>query len=594
MSDAMQKPVIGTIKADTLRGGSIDELFEARKGNDVVWAADGNDIAYGGRGNDSLYGQNGNDMLWGGGSGPSIARLDRLVIEQDYKGAITFDGETAGYLNTLGWYKVHDGKIVDVQVLWANASLKGSGGDMSIGDSKQLDLHAGDQIGFFIVSNGAGQNDFAKFTGGHYEFRDAEGHAATLKSVNPQLWFVPDNGNAVLVRGDEYHTAAYAETLPLNNDGILHTMGKVNEATGQVHIGFEDLKGGGDRDYDDSVFTVNIGTANVQVLNAHGTTGAVDGVSGKPVAAGPYIEGTEDDLLYGGEGSDVLFGRSGSDHLYGEAGNDVVKGGTGNDIAYGGSGDDDVQGEAGNDKLYGDAGNDVIDGGSGDDIAYGGAGDDKLSGGDASDALFGDAGNDSLSGGAGDDALQGDSGNDVLDGGSGNDKLLGGEGDDSLSGGAGNDSLTGDNGNDALDGGAGDDTLNGGANDDSLVGGGGNDALSGDAGNDKLSGGAGDDILAGGAGKDSLYGGDGADMFVFKPTDNKSGSDVIADFELGRDRIDVSAYNLAHGVNDVSFAMEKDGLHVTLDMGKGGSVDIATIRGPQDMLTHVDSHSFIV
>ncbi len=159
------------------------------------------------------------------------------------RATVTFQGETAGYLNTVGWYKVVDGKIVDVQVLWANASLKGSGGSMSVGDSKPLDLQAGDQLGFFVVSNGASFNDFSKLTNGHFEFRDGKGNAATLQSVDPQLWFVDKDGKSILVKGDDYHSAAYGKTLPLNNDGILHTAGTVDAAKGLVHIGFEDLKG---------------------------------------------------------------------------------------------------------------------------------------------------------------------------------------------------------------------------------------------------------------------------------------------------------------------------------------------------------------
>jgi len=59
MSDFMQSPVVGTIKDDRLGGGSIDELFLARQGNDVVYAGAGNDVAYGARGNDTLSGQAG-------------------------------------------------------------------------------------------------------------------------------------------------------------------------------------------------------------------------------------------------------------------------------------------------------------------------------------------------------------------------------------------------------------------------------------------------------------------------------------------------------------------------------------------------------
>lgn len=643
MSDAMQSPVIGTIKDDVLKGSTIDELFLARRGNDTVMANGGNDIAFGGRGNDTLMGQSGNDVLYGGGSGPSFARLDRLSVSQDYAGTITFDGETAGYLNSIGWYKVVDGRIVDVQMVWSNASLKGSGGDLSPGTSKPLELHGGDQIGFFIVSNGAGQNDFSKFVNGHFEFRDAKGQTATLDSANPQLWFVSKEGQATLVRGDEYHSAAFGDTLPLNNDGILHTVGKVDAALGTVHIGFEDLKGGGDRDFDDAVITVNIGAANVQVLSAHGTTGQsgaiVDGVF-VPNAPKPYVEGTENDNLQGGEGNDTLFGQSGHDRLSGDNGNDTIHGGTGNDVAYGGAGDDRIYGETGNDTLNGDSGNDLIDGGSGNDIAYGGSGNDELLGGDGNDSLFGESGNDLLSGGSGNDVLNGGAGDDRLDGGSGDDSLAGDTGNDTLSGGAGNDKLSGDTGNDTLDGGAGDDQLDGGNGNDTLDGGSGNDilaggegtdklsggsgddALSGDggsdmldggsgndvlsggAGNDALAGGSGNDVLAGGAGRDVLIGGEGADTFVFRAIDGKSGTDTISGFELGLDRIDISDFfagqpDGSHADADhIGLNLQKDGLHVTIDVdGAGGSnaaVEIATIQGNHDQLAKIGLDSFVV
>ena len=578
MSDFMQSPVVGTIKDDRLGGGSIDELFLARQGNDVVYGGAGNDVAYGARGNDTLSGQAGNDVLYGGGSGPTLAKLERLVISEDYKGSIIFNSETAGYLNTLGWYKVADGKIVDVQVLWNNASLKGSGGNLTSGDSKPLDLHAGDQIGFFIVSNGAAQNDFSKFTNGHFEFRDASGNVARLKTVNPQLWFVGNDGTATPVKGDDYHSAAFEKTLPLNNDGILHTVGTVDAANGVVHIGFEDLWGGGDRDFDDSVFTVNIGTANVQVLNAHGTTGTGgdDSQSAGLGIAKLYVEGTENDTLYGGEGNDTLHGRAGHDKLYGDNGDDTIRGGSGNDVAYGGAGNDTLFGEIGNDKLYGDAGNDTLDGGSGDDSLNGGVGNDKLAGGDGKDTLLGEVGDDELSGGAGDDSLDGGVGNDTLDGGSGNDVLLGGGNNDTLDGGSGNDRLDGGAGNDKLDGGAGNDTLTGGS------------------GTDYLKGGSGNDVLSGGEGKDSLSGGEGSDTFVFLPADLKSSADVINDFEVGLDHIDVSAFALANGVGDISFAMADNGLHVLLDTHNGAPVDIATIKGSQETLAKIGHESFIV
>lgn len=71
--------------------------------------------------------------------------------------------------------------------------------------------------------------------------------------------------------------------------------------------------------------------------------------------------------------------------------------------------------------------------------------------------------------------------------------------------------------------------VNGTAGPDIIVGQGGNDTLIGGAGNDTLYGGAGDDTLTGGAGRD-----------VFVLDNAQSGYDTITDFQVGKDRLNVS------------------------------------------------------
>ena len=92
---------------------------------------------------------------------------------------------------------------------------------------------------------------------------------------------------------------------------------------------------------------------------------------------------------------------------------------------------------------------------------------------------------------------------------------------------------------------AGNDDFAGGGGNDLVKGGDGNDALAGDAGADKLYGEAGNDVLTGGGGKDALYGGDGKDAFAYldlgDSTAKKSGQDVVYDFDVAADRIDVKA-----------------------------------------------------
>jgi Ca2+-binding RTX toxin-like protein len=225
-------------------------------------------------------------------------------------------------------------------------------------------------------------------------------------------------------------------------------------------------------------------------------------------------------------------------------GNNVVRGTDQADVINTGNGNDRIYSGGGNDEIDSGAGNDFVDAGTGDDSVRAGAGNDTVFGGDGNDRLFGDDGSDWLYGDSGNDYLDGGLGNDWIFGGSGADLLLGGAGSDQMWGGAGDDSLLGEGGNDALRGEAGDDLLDGGV---------GNDWLSGGTGNDYLIGGLGADVLRGDEGQDILYGGDGdvadgaRDVFEFWFSEARSvasavngiGNDIIADFERGRDLVDI-------------------------------------------------------
>ncbi|MEO1640286.1 MAG: matrixin family metalloprotease [Pseudomonadota bacterium] len=158
------------------------------------------------------------------------------------------------------------------------------------------------------------------------------------------------------------------------------------------------------------------------------------------------------------------------------------------------------------------------------------------------DVVMGTEGGDSISGGAGDDELFGRAGDDFLVDTSGANEISGGLDNDTIIGGRGVLRAEGDAGNDILIGGVGDDALQGGAGDDVLLG---------DPGGDFLFG---NDILSAGVGADFLEGGGGADTFVFAPD---QGTNVIAsldldsgtpravgrDFDVGIDRVDLSAFN---------------------------------------------------
>jgi len=70
---------------------------------------------------------------------------------------------------------------------------------------------------------------------------------------------------------------------------------------------------------------------------------------------------------------------------------------------------------------------------------------------------------------------------------------------------------------------------------------GGDDEIYGDEGRDWIWGGDGADVIYGGRGNDKMWGGDGADRFVFE---KHSGRDVICDFDVAEDVIDMSALHV--------------------------------------------------
>ncbi len=191
------------------------------------------------------------------------------------------------------------------------------------------------------------------------------------------------------------------------------------------------------------------------------------------------------------------------------------------------------------------------------------------------DVLVGTGHNDRLSGNAGEDRLKGDDGADHLDGGAGSDILLGGAAADVLIGDTGDDFLYGGRDSDEMHGGQGDDRMRGNREDDELYGNGGVDVLFGGHGNDTLAGGhqkdyllgeSGNDRLDGGTDDDKMWGGGGRDAFVFAP--GNYGYDRVMDFEIGRDQIDLSAFDLTSFQNVTAISRDTDfGVRIDFDNG---------------------------
>jgi serralysin len=264
-------------------------------------------------------------------------------------------------------------------------------------------------------------------------------------------------------------------------------------------------------------------------------------------------------LINGTGAGETLNGTAASDQIYGLAGDDTLNGGDSADWLEGG---------ADNDLLNGGAEADTMIGGGGDDIyVVDNAGDvvtEEAAGGTDTvqttlasyslganvETLTGTSGaGQTLTGNSLNNIVTGAGGADTLNGGDGNDRLNGGAGADAMTGGGGDDTYVVDNAGDTTVevGGGGTDTVETGLATYTLAAevenltatSGAGQGLTGNGLANSITGGAGGDTITGAGGADALRGNGGADTFVATVG---GGADTIADFVVGTDKIDVTAF----------------------------------------------------
>ncbi|MFU8863436.1 MAG: beta strand repeat-containing protein [Rhodobacterales bacterium] len=584
---------------DTLRGSAEDNVLRARGDNVLMYGEGGNDTLYGRNGNDTLFGGDGNDVLYGGagadfmdgGQGSDTYYVDALDQIND-TGTTGFDrafieDPNGIYLNVGSWTGVNQivgnsgNDTIDATGATAVQSiLGGAGDDHIIGGSRSDTLFGGD--GDDVLEGGAGNDRLVGDDGNDSLFGGAG--SDTLIGGAGANYLDGGNGSDIYVvgAGDVVHdsgTSGFDSARIADPDGAAIFVGDwtgINRITGFT----------GDDTIDATGSDINL----------------------------IVLGGDGNDMLVGGNGNDRLFGGDGNDTLYGGAGNDLLISGSGANYLDGGDGSDfylvaagdvihdsgltgsdsariadrtgveiQVGSWTGIDRISGFTGNDTIDatgsdtdmtllGGNGDDLLIGGNGDDTILGGTGIDVIFGGDGDDVLIGDGGDDSLYGGAGDDILIGGAGGDFMDGGEGSDTYiiqgadmihdTGTTGFDRARINNpdgvaviagqwiGVDRIDGFTGNDTITaaGATAAQFITGGDGDDFIVGGSGNDSLFGGAGDDRLIGGAGDDYLVGGTGADTFVFA---NNFGRDVIRDFEVGVDQIEIRNHNAIDSFGDL-------------------------------------------
>lgn len=160
----------------------------------------------------------------------------KLILSTDTAVRVYFIGEGAGYHNTLGISTLGKGPYSkDAALIFPDASssvsslgggkaLRSSSEPLLAGDFVDLgNFEKGSILDFFLIANGAsGGKNF------------------------------------------------YSTDSSLNKDGIVHAISLAPDGSAYLIMSFEDLYGGGDRDYNDVVFAVYLGKENISKLSALG------------------------------------------------------------------------------------------------------------------------------------------------------------------------------------------------------------------------------------------------------------------------------------------------------------------------------------
>ncbi len=459
--------------SDTIHGGLGDDEINGQGGDDVLSGDDGNDLIDGGAGSDLIDGGAGNDTITGDSGPSSSGGTGEITIPQGENGlydvvgrdsiTLTMDflGGEASFHNSFGFYLADasgtplSGEIVKADVKTSDA---GEGVDVLTFTLNAAQLGGAAQLGLFLIPDGGNQNPGL-----------ADGTAVTFAdNGHGELQALVD-GTPVAAAGG--HGPVFFSDASLNGDGVDHE----TDSALAGNSNWEDLENGGDNDFDDVNWQVDVTTTEV-------------------------CETTHDDTINGGEGHDDISGNQGDDSLTGDLGCDTLSGGDGDDV------------------LAGNAGADVMDGGDGIDMA-----DYSAAQGTVLVSL-----NDGIAEKDGNGWIDSLANIENLNGSAHNDSLLGDDGANVILGGDGDDTIDGFGGADTMDGGAGNNTVSfqsaqGGvlialqndlaqdANglDISLTGF--NSAIGSDF-DDRITGNDGENTLIGGGGNDDIRGNDGADL----------------------------------------------------------------------------------
>ncbi len=159
---------------------------------------------------------------------------NKLKLKTDADVRVYFAGEGAGYHNTLGF------------------NTQGVG--IKTGDPKLIFPDASSSINYLSNNKNPQRTNSEPLLPGDFVNLGKFG-----KNTQLDFFLIADGANG----GKNVYTAHKDQ----NPDKIQHTVAFVVPDSPFLLISFEDLYGGGDRDYNDTMFVVDIGKANVKALS---------------------------------------------------------------------------------------------------------------------------------------------------------------------------------------------------------------------------------------------------------------------------------------------------------------------------------------
>jgi Ca2+-binding RTX toxin-like protein len=528
---------------------SADDIIQGNNQNNILNGHGGDDTILGGDGSDTIVGSTGEDVIDGGSNEDWI---DYSALDNDI--TINLLTHTA-HID----YTFND----DDQVLYNIENIKtGDGNDSIIGDSTDntfISTSGNDTLqgglGADVLDGGADNDELYGGSGHDSYYFDGNFGDDVVADINAgdKIYIngVVLNGmaEATSANPDDYVNGAYGD-FTLDGYDLTYSSGVMTiTVAGQGSIALQGWRNGDfgivinppqeyNPVFNDEVYLLQNYGSEVTFIDGYYSTVATmvgsmgdDGMASPGIITRPIGSYMVDYTVY------RVFGLLGNDTITGTSHNELLVGGEGNDFIEGGGGLDEIYGGADNSTLYGGAGDDNIFLSTRDNLVDGGDGNDNIDGGTGKITVYGGMGNDEITVGGYENLIYGGDGNDSIG-------ISGGR--STINGGDGNDIIYGSDRDDAIEGGAQNDTINASY---------------------------GDDTLQGGQGDDSLIGGIGADHFMFSA--DSGAIDVITDFAVGEDKIDLTAMA---GVSFISLSLNNNGGNAIIGLGNGQSIQLSGVN----------------